>query len=158
MNNIIKLLLFFFFSSTALASELPDGLYNIKLMSNVSSLQGETLKSKGVVRIKGKSYISYQVDNKFYNSGGDFQSIIVRATKTDGVITSISGSSKLTESECLTKLQEYKVKTESRLKIQFDKNEHQNDTYYSLVQGTKMLGLICERKSKATLSLVLGKL
>jgi hypothetical protein len=158
MSNIIKFLLFFFISNVVLGSELPDELFNIKLLSNVSSLQGETVKSKGVVRIKGKPYIYYKVDSKFYNSSGNFQNIIVQTAKTDGAITSISGESKLTKNECLTKLQEYKIKTESNFKIQFDKSTHQNDTYYSLVQGTKMLALICELKSKATLRLVLGKL
>ncbi len=158
MSNITKFLLLFFFSSIALGREIPDELFNIKLMSNVNSLQGETVKSKGVVRIKGKPYIYYTVDSKFYNSSGDFQNIIVRAAKTDGTITSIVGESILTKSECLTKLKEYKTKTESNLKIQFDKSTHQNDAYYSLVQGTKMLALICELKSKARLRLVLGKL
>ena len=147
-----------FITNSALGDVLPDELFNIKLMSNVSSLKGDISQGKGIVQIKGIPYVYYAVDNKHYDTNGTFQNILVQVKKADGTISSIIGESKFPETECLPKLQEYKAIIEKEYNIQFDKNAHQSDTYYSLVQDNKILLLICEIKREAKLKLILGKL
>jgi hypothetical protein len=158
MGKIIKILLFFLFTNAALGDDLPNQLFDIKLMSSVSALKGNTSKGKGVVQIKGIPYIYYSVDNDFYNTDGEYQNITVQARKSDGTITSVIGESKLTQSECLVKLQKTKVKLEAVFNIKFETHSHQNDKYYLLMQNKIMLGLICEVKREVTLRLILSTL
>jgi len=145
-----------FISNVVLGDELPNELFNIQLMSNVSSLDGEISKGKGIVRIKGISYRYYSVDNKHYSTNGKFQSILVQAKEDNGEISSVIGQSKMGKDECLQSIDNYKVIIEKQYSINFP--ERKNSPYYLLTENNKMFMLGCEIKRKSILKLILAKI
>lgn len=135
---------------------MPDGLFGIQLMSSISSLKGEVEEGKAVVRIKGIPYRYYAVDTNHYQTNGKFINIIVQAREDDGEITGIIGQSEMTESECLTTIDNYRNELEIQYRIEFAARE--NSTFYLIEENNKMFMLGCEVKRETTLKLILASL
>ena len=145
-----------FFSYPVLASDLPNELFDIQLMSNISALKGEANKGKGVVRIKGVAYRYYSADENHYRTNGKFESIIVQAREDTGIITSIIGETKIAKDECLEAIDKYHDEVEKQFSIKF--SERNNNPYYLLAEGNKVLMLACELKRNSSYKIILAEM
>ena len=151
----ITMLIFLLVSNMALGGELPNELFKIQLMSNITSLDGEVSKGKGIVRIKGVPYRYYSIDNKHYTTNGLFQNILVQAKEDGGEISSVIGQSQVEKNDCLQSIDNYRGIIEKQYAIKFP--ERNSNPYYLLIEDNKLLMLACEIKKQSLFKLILAK-
>lgn len=142
----LTLLVFLLISASSFGKELPNEIFNIKLFTNINSINEKVIKGRGITIIQGVSYNIYSVVNDLSGAKGKFDRIILRVKESDGTIAGIVGESILSDSSCLQAIESYRKEIEKKYEIQFTKNK--GAPQYSLIEGGKAMLLACETKSE----------
>lgn len=148
-------LMLLFFPIIAIANGLPNDLFQIQLMSNISSLKGEVKKGKRIFRIRGVDYLYYSVDDNHYSANDRFDNLIVQARINDGRIAAIIGATTMSKDKCLLTIDKYRQEVEREYSIKF--SERNNNPYYLVYEDNKMLMLGCEIKKESVFKLILAQ-